>query len=138
MSISFYAQFPFKLKHVKRIKQLLNTTAVQEGYSIDTLSIVFVSDEEMLELNRDYLQHDYFTDILTFNLGMSDTKEIIGELYISIPRAKENADTFHVSLFNEVLRLLIHGVLHLCGYEDDTTDSKLQMSIKEDFYLSLF
>lgn len=138
MSISFYAQFPFKLKHVKRIKQLLNTTAVQEGYSIDTLSIVFVSDEEMLELNRDYLQHDYFTDILTFNLGMSDTKEIIGELYISIPRAKENADTFHVSLFSEVLRLLIHGVLHLCGYEDDTADSKLKMSIKEDFYLSLF
>jgi rRNA maturation RNase YbeY len=92
----------------------------------------------MLELNRDYLQHDYFTDILTFNLGMSDTKEIIGELYISIPRAKENADTYHVSLFNEVLRLLIHGVLHLCGYADDTADSKQQMSKKEDFYLSLF
>jgi probable rRNA maturation factor len=138
MSISFHYQIPFKLKHVNRIKQLLNTTAEHECHPIISLSVVFVSDEEMLQLNRNFLQHDYYTDILTFDLGSSSMNSISGELYISLHRAKENAEFFNVSLDNEIHRLLIHGVLHLCGYSDDTKESKNQMSLKEDYYLSLF
>lgn len=138
MSISFHYQIPFKLKHVKRIKQLLNTTAEHEGYHVISLSVVFVSDEEMLDLNRSFLKHDYYTDILTFDLGSSILNVISGEIYISLPRAQENAELFNVTLENELHRLLIHGILHLCGYSDDTKESKKQMSLKEDHYLSLY
>jgi rRNA maturation RNase YbeY len=138
MPIELSYQSPFKLKHVKRIKQLLINIAQNEGYAIKNLSIVFTSDDFLLNINRQYLKHDYYTDIITFDYNMIVTNAIYGELFISIDRAKENAVTFSITLDQEILRLLIHGILHLCGYTDDNFSSKQIMTRLENNYLQTF
>lgn len=139
MSIYFSYQTPIKLKHVKRIKQLLNDIAALEGYMISSLSIVFTSDEYLLNINQNYLNHDYYTDIITFDYTSKPRGRIIeGELYISKDRASENSSTLAIPINIELLRLMIHGLLHLCGYTDDSLDNKATMTSKENEYLSLF
>jgi rRNA maturation RNase YbeY len=138
MPIELSYQSPFKLKHVKRIKQLLINIAQNEGYAIKNLSIVFTSDDFLLNINRQYLNHDYYTDIITFDYNTIVTKAIYGELFISIDRAKENALIFSITHDQEILRLLIHGILHLCGYRDDNFSSKQIMTQLENNYLQTF
>lgn len=137
MSIQINYQLPFRLKDVTKFKLLLRTLTTAEGFSIDNLSIVFVSDEYLYELNLKYLNHDYYTDIITFDYSTNSSKAINGELYISIDRAKDNAKKINVTVQAEVKRLIIHGLLHLCGYEDANTQAKQAMTQKEDFYLNL-
>jgi len=137
MSIQINYQLPFRLKDVTKVKHLLRTLTTAEGFSIDILSIVFVSDEYLYELNLKYLNHDYYTDIITFDYSTNRSKVINGELYISLDRAKDNAKNINVTLQEEVKRLIIHGLLHLCGYEDSNPRAKLTMTQKEDFYLNL-
>ena len=138
MSIELSYQTPLKLKHVKRIKQLLNDIASLEGHNISNLSVVFTSDEYLIDMNRTFLKHDYYTDIITFDYSsVEDSRTIFGELYISVDRANENANQLNIPTYNEYMRLMIHGILHLCGYKDNTPESKALMTAKENQYLTL-
>jgi len=101
---------------------------------VDYINIIFCSDEYLLNVNREYLNHDYYTDIITFDYS----EDVIqSDIYISIDRIAENAISNSVSFENEIYRILLHGVLHLCGYKDKTIEEKKQMTIKEDEYLSV-
>jgi rRNA maturation RNase YbeY len=136
--IEFHAQTPFKLTQIRRIKKLIKTISQDQGRKIECLSIVFTTDEYLLELNRKFLSHDYYTDILTFDYSVVDSPFINGELFISIERAGENAKQHNVSIVNETLRLIIHGTLHLLGYQDKSKTEKNIMTLKENHYLQIF
>ena len=107
----------------------------KENKSLDSLSIIFCSDDYLLDINRKYLNHDYYTDIITFDLSAGD--ETIGEIYISADRITENASKFEVPISTELTRVIFHGCLHLCGYEDKTAQQKKIMRAKENHYLAL-
>lgn len=117
------------------MREWIISTAKFEGYRVGELIITFCSDPELHKINLEYLHHDTFTDIITFDYFTDGY--ISGEIYISLDRIKENATKFKKSLDNELLRIIIHGVLHLLGYEDKTHDQKNVMDSKEDYYLSL-
>jgi rRNA maturation RNase YbeY len=139
MSINFGFQTKFKLKHVRRIKKFLSLIITEEHFQLGQLSIVFTSDDYLLELNRHYLKHDYFTDIITFDFNNNDiSNKVNGELYISLDRALDNAISYNVDPDIEIIRLMIHGVLHLCGYKDKTPTEKKLMTEKENYYLNIF
>jgi rRNA maturation RNase YbeY len=106
------------------------------GKSAGMLSFVFVSDDELLELNRDYLNHDYYTDIITFEY--TEFPGVSGDLFISADRVKENAVNNQVTFEEEVRRVMIHGVLHLLGYKDKTAGESREMRAQEDRALELF
>ena len=102
----------------------------EEGY----INVIFLSDDELLKMNLQYLGHDYYTDIITFNYS-EDIKGLEAELYISIDRVKENADTNKVSFNEEMIRVIIHGALHLAGFDDQTDGEKAEMRRLEDQYI---
>lgn len=134
MNINFF--FPerkISLSQRTGLKQFINKLVEKEGFKLNTLSYVFCSDRTLLKMNRDYLQHDYFTDIITFDL--SSTKEIEGEVYISIDRVKENASQFETTFQRELHRVIFHGALHLCGYKDKSKSEIDEMRSAENFYL---
>ena len=101
------------------------------------MNYVFCSDEYLLEINKQYLDHDYFTDIITFDNSEEDN-QLEGDIYISVDRVRENAATFHTDFDTEMRRVLIHGLLHLAGYEDSSEALKTAMRAKEDEYLRVF
>jgi len=124
---------PLKLqkKHIrKHIKMLINNELKNPG----DISIIFCSDKYLLDINIEYLDHNYFTDIITFNYV--EGNNISGDLFISIDRVMENAIDFNASWLKEVYRVIFHGVLHLVGYNDKTAVEKQTMREKEDLYLS--
>jgi probable rRNA maturation factor len=127
------------------MKIFLSDLFLREGYSLETLTVIFCSDDQLLEINRQFLQHDDYTDIVTFDL--SDRKDstekgrnlpIVGEIYLSIDRILDNAQKFAVPKTNELYRVLFHGCLHLCGYGDKKAAEKRRMTEKENEYLDLF
>ena len=121
----------------KTIRQALNTLCIKNNYIVESLVCVHHSDEELLKLNQSALQHDTYTDIITFDL--SDTEGVIdGEIYISVDRIKENASFFGVGFSNEYQRVLSHGLLHLMGFKDKTTEEKAEMRKQEDLALAVF
>ena len=109
--------------------------ANQEEKVLGDLTIIFCSDDYLLEVNREHLDHDYYTDIITFDY--SDFPIVSGDLFISVDRVKENANDFNVSFEHELHRVIIHGFLHLCGYFDKTNEDELLMRSKENQALSL-
>jgi rRNA maturation RNase YbeY len=121
----------------KGLKQFIELLFKKEKKGLYELTYVFCSDEYLLGINRDFLQHDYYTDIITFDLS-ENPKQIIGEIYVSIDRIKDNAKTLNRSLKEETLRVLFHGALHLCGYKDKTKTDIIKMRKKEEQYLSLY
>ena len=108
----------------------------EEGKTAGEISIIFCSDEYLLEMNQQYLHHDYYTDIITFDLG--DGTAIEGELYISVDRVKDNAINMDVPYLDELQRVIIHGILHLCGYKDKKQADQLKMRQLEDRYLVMY
>lgn len=109
----------------------------KEGKVLEKLNYIFCSDDYLLEINRRFLKHNYYTDIITFDI--SEVKEkIIGEIYISVDRVRENAKELKQPLQQELLRVVFHGALHLCGYKDKSKSQQKQMRLKEEYYLSLF
>lgn len=102
------------------------------------LSYVFCSDDYLLDINRSFLQHDYYTDIITFDLTEPGSKKIDAEIYISVDTIRDNAQRFDTSITKELHRVIFHGVLHLCGYKDKTSKDQELMTRKEDHYLSLY
>lgn len=118
------------------LKAFIETLFKREGKKIGDIQYVFCSDEYLLQINKQFLQHDYYTDIITFDLGGID--EVNAEIYISIDRVKDNAAGFGESYRTEILRVLFHGALHLCGYKDKTKSEITLMREKESQYLKRF
>ncbi len=136
--IRFYTEdCRFILKEKTKIKDWISRIAKSENKLLKNLNIIFVSDQYELNLNKTFLKHDYFTDIITFNYA-AQPEIIEGEMYISADRVKENAQKFKVSNFNESQRVIVHGLLHLCGYDDRTPEEEAAMHRLEDYYLSLY
>jgi len=115
---------------VLSLTNLLN----QEAKILGDISIIFVSDPYLLEMNQKYLNHDYYTDIITFDY--CDMNIVSGDLFISVDRVQENAETFDVDVLTELHRVMIHGVLHLCGYKDKTEEDERNMRELENKYLN--
>lgn len=126
----------FKLANSHKIKQWLIQIAAREAREIDSLTYVFVSDSYLAKLNLQYLQHRTFTDILTFDY--SDSGPVIGEIYISIPRVRENARTYGQPFDIELRRVMAHGLLHILGFKDKTKRQIAEMRRKEEACLSLW
>lgn len=118
------------------LKQWISKCASTENRSVAELNIVFCSDDFLLNINRNFLSHDYLTDIITFQYSASK-EPISGEIFISYDRVKENAKEFNVSRLAELHRVIAHGVAHLLGYSDRTKMQKETMKAKEDYFLTL-
>ncbi|HSF88937.1 MAG TPA: rRNA maturation RNase YbeY [Saprospiraceae bacterium] len=116
----------------ERLIHWIHDTVEAEGHELNRLDIVFCSDEFLLEINRTHLDHDYYTDIITFPLN---DDPLIAEIYISIDRVQENATGLKISFEEELHRVMIHGVLHLCGYDDHEEEDIRVIRKKEEFYL---
>jgi rRNA maturation RNase YbeY len=134
LSIFFYTKnVSFSVNEelvVNWIKESVETI----GYVVDELSFIFCSDEYLKVINLKYLKHDFFTDVITFDY--SNKKLLFGDVYISIDRVKENSTKYKTSFNEELFRVIIHGVLHLCGFNDNTVEEKTLIRSKENEFLS--
>ena len=135
MSINFYKEdFSGRIIDQKKRKNWINFAIEKEKFICGDLSFIFCLDEYLLKINKEYLNHDYYTDIITFNYV--EGKTISGDIFISIDRVRDNAQQYGVSFENELSRVIIHGVLHLIGFDDKDESSQLIMRMKEEEYLS--
>ena len=136
--VSFhYADKDLKISEKNKIRDFIEYIFIHENKILKKLDYVFCSDNYLLRINNHFLNHNYYTDVITFNLSDS-TEEIIGEIYISIDRVSENAINFGVSVKKELLRVIFHGSLHLCGYKDKTKSEIIKIRKKEDKYIRDF
>jgi rRNA maturation RNase YbeY len=125
-----------EINNKKELKIFLIRIFSLEKIKFKQVSYIFCKDDYLLSLNKRHLNHDTFTDIITFTLS-TEKSPIISEIYISVERVKENAALLKIAYKNELLRVMIHGILHLCGYSDHTPSEKSTMRKKEDFYIKL-
>ncbi|MBD3748427.1 MAG: rRNA maturation RNase YbeY [Sphingobacteriales bacterium] len=125
----------YKIKEINKLRAWINQTIENEKHQLIELNFIFCSDVYLLKINQQYLNHDTYTDIITFDNG-DISGEIYGDIFISIDRVKENAKSFKTTLNNELHRVIIHGTLHLLGYKDKSKAEKDLMTQKEDFYLN--
>lgn len=133
--INFFTEdINYTLKNKTIIKKWIESTIIEEGYCLSELNFILCSDEYLLRINQDYLQHDDYTDVITFD-NSEEPKTIVSDIFISLERIKENALNFKSTTVNELCRVMIHGTLHLLGYLDKTKAAKKEMTAKEDFYL---
>jgi rRNA maturation RNase YbeY len=114
----------------------LSDLITSEGFNEGDITVVFVTDEYLLEINKTHLDHDYYTDIITFDY--TESNFISGDLFISYDRVLDNSKEFNVSSYNELCRVVFHGVLHLCGYKDKSSEDEKLMRAKESFYLEKY
>jgi probable rRNA maturation factor len=114
----------------------LEKLIVSENKKLGEINYIFCDDEYLLQVNRDFLKHDYYTDVITFDYVKGKT--ISADIFVSLPRILENASTLSKDFNSELLRVLAHGILHLCGYKDKTEEEISMMRQKEDYYLSIF
>lgn len=134
--ISYYFQdTDFKFRDRRRTNEWLKLAAESEIRRIGNISIIFCSDNYVLDINQKYLQHDYFTDIITFDYCEED--RLSGDLFISVDSVRENSVEFGTEFKDELNRVIIHGLLHLVGYDDHTEKDIKLMRSKENYYLSL-
>ncbi len=137
MAILFHEKFQgYKLKRKNRIRQWIKNSVASEHYYCGDINFVFENDENVYKINKKYLKHDWYTDVISFDYN--EKKLVSGDIIISIERVKDNANTYNVKMEEEILRVMIHGILHLCGYEDRTEGEKAVMSEKENHYLGEF
>ena len=138
MAINFTPhEVKVNLKNKTKLKAFIKERFAKEGQKLKNLQYVFCTDEYLLELNKQFLQHDTFTDIVTFELG-TEPGVTEGEIYISVERVRENATKFDVSEEQELHRVIFHGALHLCGYKDKSKEQSAAMRKKENEYLKLY
>jgi len=134
--IHFFSEnIDFTLKHKTKIRAWIAAAIASEAYRLKELNFIFCDDSYLLRINQDFLQHDDYTDVITFDHAETP-KTIQGDIFISIDRINENAAKFNVSPADELCRVMIHGTLHLLGYKDKSKTAKTQMTAKEDFYLA--
>jgi probable rRNA maturation factor len=135
-TIQFFEEdITYKLKNKTAVRKWITETIVAEGFKLAELTYVFCSDQYLLQINQQYLNHDTYTDIITFD-NSDENSTIAGDIFISIERIKENAAKFTVTEAQELHRVIIHGALHLLGYKDKSVADKKKMTLKEDYYLS--
>ncbi len=132
----FYLQPLPSFRNRNKLKTFLFNQAIKAGRPIDSLNIIFCDDEYLLSINKQFLQHDYYTDIITFDLTPTKKGPIQSEIYISIDRVKENALSHSTSFTLELHRVIFHGLLHLLGYKDKTSKDEKLMRSMEDHLLS--
>ncbi len=138
MPVSFhYADVDFKLKSLTSLKKFVMDSFVKATKKKLSLSVVFCSDDYLLNINKQFLNHDYYTDIITFPLEETATKSV-AEIYISLDRVWDNAKKQKASFDDELHRVLFHGVLHLTGLSDKTKEQKAAMTIAEDKWLKAY
>ncbi len=126
----------FKPKQKAELRKWVNNCVMAEGFKIQEINFIFCTDDYLLEINKNYLDHDTYTDIITFDNGEQNGK-VLGDIFISVDRIHENAAKFGVSERDELHRVMIHGVLHLLGYTDKDHKTKAQMTDRENHYLGL-
>ena len=134
--IKFEIEIKYSLKEKRRIKEWLNLVAFEEGNKIQNLNFLIVGDKRMIHFNKTYLNHDYSTDIITFD--NAENKKISGDIVISIERVKENSKKYKVKLEDELRRVMVHGLLHLLGYDDKNEKEKKRIRKKENYYLERY
>lgn len=125
------------LKERNKLKLFIEKIFIQEKKRLKNLSYIFCSDEHLLSINKDFLKHDFYTDVITFDLS-SAKMQTEGEVYISIDRIKDNARHLGVSLKEELHRVIFHGALHLCGYKDKNKNDTATMRLMEEKYLKWY
>ena len=129
----------YRLPEKRRTSAWLCEVAAEEGYRMGEVNYIFCSAARLLEMNRQFLGHDYFTDIITFDYSDLKGEGVIhGDIYIDIETVRDNARIYGVSWLNEMRRVVVHGVLHLCGQKDKTPRANAQMHRKEDKYLKFW
>lgn len=138
----FTEDIKISLKNKNALRGWIAAAAKKEKRKIAALNYIFCSDKFLNNINKDFLHHDDYTDIITFDYSepvskTREAKQINGEIFISVERVKENAKTFDTTFQTELHRVIIHGVLHLCGYKDKTKSAKATMRMKENYYLNL-
>ena len=133
MAILFFSKgIRFSISNKSRISKTIQNLIKNEKKKEGDISFTFCSDSLLLDINKKFLRHNTLTDIITFQYPAD---KLSGEIFISIPRVRENAKKFNVSIQQELYRVIIHGVLHLCGYTDKNNSDKVLMSKREDYYL---
>ncbi len=134
MSVKFFnEEIKFTLKQKAPLKTWIINTITSEQFKAGEINYIFVSQKEILRINKQYLNHNYFTDIITFNY--CEKNIINGDIYICIETVKNNSTRFNVTFIEELQRVMIHGILHLIGYDDQNDEEKRMMREKENFYL---
>ncbi len=134
--INFNYEASFKLVNEDSYKEWISAVCESDGFNLGELNYIFCDDAYLLKINQTYLQHDDYTDIITFDYTIG--KVASGDIYISVGRVKENAGLFAVSFENELLRVMAHGVLHLMGYKDKSEEHTAQMRVKEEEKIKMF
>ena len=135
--VYFFFQVPISLQDRVKLKKFIESIFKKEKKKIQSLNYVFCTDEELLKINRQYLNHDFYTDIISFELSKKE-EPAQGDIYISIDRIRDNALSLGEPLYKELHRVIFHGALHLCGYKDKTRSQSLEMRNKEEEYLSRY
>ena len=132
----FFEVKKFRLQNQVRLRLFIENIFKEEKKQLLSLNFIFCSDNKLLELNQQFLKHDYYTDIITFDL--SETDSILAEVYISLDRVRNNAKKLDIPFKTELHRVIFHGVFHLCGYGDKTKREIEKMREKEEFFLSKY
>jgi probable rRNA maturation factor len=137
-SIEFHFEInALNLKDRQKLKAFLLSIFKKERTLVNSVNYIFCSDRQLLKINRDFLRHNYYTDILTFELAEKG-EPVKGEVYISVDRVRDNARMLSQFYYQEFHRVIFHGALHLCGYRDKSKKEKIAMRAKEDLYLSSY
>ena len=134
--ISFNYECDFNIVNEDEFFVWIENVINSENKSLGEISYIFCDDEYLLEINKQYLNHDYYTDIISFDY--TENEFVSGDIFISIDRVKENASDYGVSFDNELKRVVIHGILHFCGYKDKSQDEERMMRLKEEEKINLF
>ena len=132
--ISFNYETQFKLENTEQLSEWISNTIAEENCKEGEINYIFCTDDYLHKLNVDFLDHDTLTDVISFDYSVG--KELHGDIYISVDRVEENASDFNVAFLDEIARVIIHGVLHYCGYKDKTDADEKEMRYKEDYYLA--
>lgn len=138
MDIHFCFLKSISLSNRTKLKAFLVKLSEDEKTKVESLTIVFCSNQYLLDINKRFLKHDYYTDIITFDLTSKGSKEKTAEIYISTDQIRKNAADFNTTIGNELHRVIFHGVLHLCGYNDKSRRQKEKMTEKENKYLAKY
>jgi len=137
MHINFYTEdVKYQLVGKRKIRCWLSAVMAEEQKEAGEISYIFCSDDFLLQMNKQYLHADYFTDVITFDY--CEENLVSGDIFISVDRVKENAKLYKQPFFSEMLRVILHGILHLCGYKDNTKKEQAKMREKEEYYLQKF
>lgn len=134
--IDYYFETDFSLDNSDNCSEWILQTIQSEDYELGEISYIFCDDDYLHKLNMEFLNHDTLTDILTFNYNLH--KQVNGEIYISVERVKDNSVDFKTNFKEELRRVMIHGILHLCGYADESSEEESEMRKKENCALKIF